>query len=265
MNDFPTLTDAFTELERRADAALGALVEPTLPVAPRHRSRLPLVAASAVGVLAVSGGVTLFASGGGSHPQASAPPMTSAAHSSTVAAPVAFQIPRTPADLARRFRVVLGDMATFTVTDTGQPANVTLPSPTMSAAGPSQPTRMSNGSAKPNGAAIVGTLTASGVTGGFDLQIFRTAPGKAWCDDPDRSQCTVRRLADGSSLAVGSEPLQDAAIAVTYQVNLIRTDGVEFLMHVSNEASPKGASVVLAPHPPLTRAQLSAIVTSGRW
>jgi hypothetical protein len=116
------------------------------------------------------------------------------------------------------------------------------------------------------GAAIVGTLTASGVTGGFDLQIFRDEPGgTAQCDDPDRARCTVRRLADGSSLALGREPLQGARNALTYQVNLVRPDGVEFLMHVSNERDPKGASAVLAARPPLTREQMTAIVVSDRW
>jgi hypothetical protein len=263
MNDFPMLTDAFAELERRADTAMSGHAEPTLPVAPRHRSRLSLVAASAVGVLAVSGGVAYFATAGNAQHQASGPPMTSTAHSSTVPAPSTFRIPQTPDELARRFRVVLGDTATFTVTDTGQPANITLPSPMMSSAGRALATRVNGATAKPNGAAIVGTLTASGVTGGFDLQIFRTAPGTAWCDDPDRSHCTVTRLADGSSLAIGREVLSDAG--VTYLVNLIRTDGAEFLMHVSNEASPKGASNLLAAHPPLSREQLTAIVTSDRW
>jgi hypothetical protein len=47
-------------------------------------------------------------------------------------------------------------------------------------------------------------------------------------------------LTDGSSLAVGREPLGGGGI--TYLVNLIRVDGVEILMHLSNEGDPKGAS-----------------------
>jgi hypothetical protein len=120
--------------------------------------------------------------------------------------------------------------------------------------------------AEPNGAAIVGTLTSAGTTGGFDLQIFRASPGsKPMCDDPDRSRCSVRRLADGSWLAVGRERLPNSANGITYQVDLVRSDGVEFLMHVSNERSPKGASDVLATHPPLTTRQMTAIVRSDRW
>ena len=276
MNDFQTLTDAFGELERRADAAMSLHPDPALPVAREHRSRLPLVAASAVGVLAVSVGVAVFASGGGhsgrqaggSEPLTSTA-LTSAALSST--APATFQIPQTASDLARRFRVVLGDTATFTVTDTSHAMILTAPpAPTKSAAGgnqgPARPSAASVGTAKPNGAAIVGELTASGVTGGYDLQIFRVGAGeRAWCDDPDRSRCTVRRLADGSSLAIGREPLPGSADGVTYLANLIRPDGVEFLMHVSNEASAKGGSSALAAQPPLTTGQMTAIVTSDRW
>jgi hypothetical protein len=75
----------------------------------------------------------------------------------------------------------------------------------------------------------------------------------------------VRRLADGSSLAVSREPLQGSRNGVTYQVDLMRADRAEFLMHVSNERDPKGESAVLAAHPPLTTDQMTAIVTSGRW
>jgi hypothetical protein len=89
--------------------------------------------------------------------------------------------------------------------------------------------------------------------------------GVAWCDNPDPASCTVRRLPDGSSLATSHTALAGAPNGVTYQANLIRPDGVAILMHVSNERSPKGASEVLAPRPPLTVDQLVAIVTSDRW
>ena len=118
----------------------------------------------------------------------------------------------------------------------------------------------------PNGAAIVGVLTSAGVSGGYDIQIFQSDPGtKASCDDPDSSTCDVRRLADGSWLATGREPLQNHADGVTYQAELVRPDGVEFIMHVSNEPDPKGAGAVLAPKPPLTVEQMTGIVTSDRW
>ena len=48
-------------------------------------------------------------------------------------------------------------------------------------------------------------------------------------------------------------------------MNLIRADGVEFLMHLSNERDPKGASPVLAAAPPLTTDEMVAIVTSDLW
>jgi hypothetical protein len=160
------------------------------------------------------------------------------------------------------FRVVLGDTATFTVTDTGHAVSVSVPSRMSSGGGVQLPTP----AGKPNGAAIVGVLTAGGVSGGYDIQIFQNDPGtKATCDDPDSSTCSVRRLDDGSSLATGHEPLQNNPNGVTYQADLIRPDGVEFLMHVSNERDPKGESAVLAAHPPLTVDDMAGILTSDRW
>jgi hypothetical protein len=77
--------------------------------------------------------------------------------------------------------------------------------------------------------------------------------------------CTVTTLPDGSMLALGHEPLEGAPNGVTYQADLVRSDGVEFLMHLSNERDPKGDSDVLAPQPPLTADQMKSIVTSDRW
>lgn len=299
MTDFRTLTDAFAELERRADEASAAMPADTAHhVPPRHRAGPLLIAASVVAVLAVVAAVALLARGRNAGTDAAAGPPTPtqrATHSASPKTSDTFQVPQTPAELARRFQVVLGGSATITVTDTGAPVQASVPAaPTRTVPAvpnhvvpgvprhgvPATPTQtvpaVPNGSTgyqtalpasgEANGAAIVGTLTASGVTGGFDLQIFRDRPGgTAMCDDPDRSRCTVRRLADGSSLAVGREPLQGAAHAVTFSVDLIRPDGVEFLMHVSNERDPKGESSVLAAQPPLTTQQMTAIVTSSRW
>lgn len=275
MTNFQALTDAFAELERQADAASATLrSEPD--ATSRHRSRIPLVAASVIAVLGVAGGGTLLARNHVAHTPA---PTVAGGHQRPTTmqstAAVTFEMPTTPAELESRFRTVLGDTATFTVTDTSTPVTVTAPPPVHTEA-PNAPVHSPNtagrgaalppSSVAPNGAAIVGTLTASGVTGGYDLQVFRASAGsRAMCDDPDRSRCTVTRLADGSSLAVGREPLPGAANAVTYLVDLVRPDGVEFIMHVSNERSPKGDSAVLAAQPPLTRAQMTAIVTSDRW
>ncbi len=267
MSTLHTLTDAFAELERRADDASANLpAERAWHTPARHRSGLPMIAASVLAVLvvaAVATGVALVARGGHAAETSAAAPPTPSATAHTSAAPAAFQIPRTPQELARQFRTVLGDTATFTVTDTGTPQKVVVSRVPAGATTTVQ--RVIPSPRESIGAAIVGTLTASGVTGGFDLQIYRDRPGTAWCDDPDRSRCTVRRLSDGSSLAIGREPLQGAPNAVTYQVNLIRRNGVEFLMHISNERDPKGESSVLAAHPPLTTEQMTAIVTSDRW
>jgi hypothetical protein len=279
MSKFQTLTDAFTELEQRADAASR-----TLPAeadrALSHRSRVPLIAASVVAMLALAGGAVLLTRdhGSGSAPAAPLAAGGQPSTATTPAAPAGFQIPKTPAELATRFRAVLGDTATLVVTDTGAPVDITLPPAATAPAshvaadsptdGLTPMTPVPNAAAhqgSTNGAAIVGTLTASGATGGFDLQIFRTTRGEtAWCDSPGRG-CSISTLADGSSLAVGHSGLEGAPNGVTYEVNLVRADGVEFLMHVSNERDPKGDSTVLSAHPPLSTDQMAAIVTSVRW
>ncbi|HJQ44445.1 MAG TPA: hypothetical protein VJ831_15255 [Jatrophihabitantaceae bacterium] len=277
MNSLDTLTDAFTELERRADAHAADSATTQLPAL--HHSRAPLIAASVVVTLAVAGGAAVLASAGSDrHPQhpAGAPATQNAASTTT-----AFVIPQTPDELAARFRTVLGDLATFTVTDTGTPGIGIAPTRALQSAvreqvrternllhrlGVTDIQSAPNAAPASNGAAIIGTLTSNGVTGGYDIQILQNEPGsKAMCDDPDKARCTLSTTSDGGSLAVGREPLQGAPDAVTYQVDLIRGDGVEFLMHVSNERDPKGASSVLAPKPPLTTDQMVSIVTSDRW
>jgi hypothetical protein len=276
MNTFETLTDAFTELERRADAAAQQSGDAATPFPVRRHTRAPLVAATVVTTLAVAGGAALLAHGGSGHQAGGASPAeptnSQPAVSTTVAADPAFRIPQTAGELADRFRVVLGDLATFTVTDSGTPMTVTVPAhtvpPTPTVVQPrieSTPIPIPN-SGTPNGAAIVGVLTSQGVSGGYDIQIFQNDPGtRAMCDDPDRSRCTTSATADGGSLAVGREPLPNSPDAVTYDVDLIRADGVEFLMHLSNERDPKGESLLLAPAPPLTTEEMVSIVTSDRW
>jgi hypothetical protein len=280
MTDLHALHDAFAELERRADAASAGM---PLDLAPRRQSqrrpvsRLVPVAVSALVVAGLAAGATRLAPGGnggtdgGTQTGASPGGAPATARPQPSPTPPHSVVPRDPDDLAARFRVVLGGSATFTVTETGAAARITLPPGPDATSKPTAPgaavDRQPNGSQTTHvGAAIVGTLTAGGVTGGYDLQIYPDDnPGKAQCDDPDRSHCTVSTLADGSTLAVGQERLENAANGVTYQVSLVRPDGVTFLMHVSNERSPKGASQVLAAHPPLTTDQLVAIVTSDRW
>jgi hypothetical protein len=255
MSTLQTLTEAFAELEREADAY--PLNETGVHRAARHRVRVPLVAASIVGACGVAAGLALM---GNSHrapaaTDAGAPEPTAR----STAAPPPFRVPQSPAELARRFRVVLGGTATFTVTAVGAPVRMVMPeAPTRSGA------VRNVVPAKPNGAAIVGRLTADGVTGGFDLQIYRAAKGdRAFCDLI--VGCKLRRMADGSTLAVGRDRLEGAANGLTYDVDLVRSDGVAFLMHVSNERDPKGDSPLLASEPPLSPKQMIAIVTSERW
>ncbi|HEV8558433.1 MAG TPA: hypothetical protein VGR06_18840 [Actinophytocola sp.] len=113
------------------------------------------------------------------------------------------------------------------------------------------------------GASITGTLTASGVTGGFDLSSYPLITAER-CDVLDPAHCTMRRLPDGSSLIIGREPLEGAPGSVSYMAELLRADGVDLILYVSNQRSPKGASQKLAAQPPLTTDQLAAIITSDR-
>lgn len=289
MNDFHDLSDAFDELERRADAAPSRSAALTTPRA-SHRARPLLIAASSVAVLAVAVTVAVTASGDGSPTQRQAGgPGTVAASSASVGPPpagsvsppsaAAQAIPTTSKELEALFAQVLDGVATFTVTDTGaaivgavpsltRAPTPTTPTPTTSRETtdtPPVPTPVETTPAvQSSGAAIVGILTSGGLTGGYDIQIYQDSPGtKVQCDDPGASSCSVRTLTNGSSLATGSEPLQDGG--VTYQAAVVRPDGTTILMHVSNDRDPKGAGGQSAPRPPLTIEQMTAIVTSPFW
>ena len=271
MNDLHTLSDAFAELERRADTALLEHAdEPAIRT--RRRVRAPLVAASVVAVVGLAAGVAVVAHSGGSPADRAghggspspSPTVSSGPRSTTASEPSTERIPSTPAELARRFRAVLHGSATFVVTDAGAAVNQSVPVRT-SVNGPATPT-VSPAAGQTNGAAIAGRITAGGVTGGFDLQIYQDVPGDdASCDDPDRAHCSVRRLADGTSLATGRESLPTVRHGVTYEVFLIRADGYAMLMHVSDAADPKGDSAVLAARPPLSTQQMTEILMSGGW
>lgn len=278
MTDLQTLHDAFSELERQADTFAAQRPDERPD---RRRRPLVLAAACVVTVAAVAGGGVLLAGRGGTGTGTgigARSDQVQPAGGSTASTPVARYggVTSSPAELARQFRTVLGGMATFTVTDTGHAVTGTAPAAPSSsgpAVSPSAPVPMtpngaaaSNGAAAPNGAAIVGQLTAAGVTGGFDLQVLQSTPGtKAQCDDPDRSACTVRVLADGATLAVGREPLANNPKGITYEVSIVHASGVEMIFHLSNEQDPKGAGPVLAAQPPLTTDQMVSIVLSPRW
>ncbi|MGI8679036.1 MAG: hypothetical protein ACR2LX_10185 [Jatrophihabitans sp.] len=292
-HDLKTLQDAFETLERRADAALAS-AQFTIPtLSPRHRTtrvRAPAVAVAAVAVTA--GAVAIWSSGsgtpsnqvGGSSP--SAPPTsatpTTVAPTSAAATPPAhsggrYQPPSTSDELTARARSILAGIATITVipdeptsggpslTGTPQPsASVSLlpvtPSPTIVAVPDLSP--LAQG--RQSGAAIRGTLTASGRSGGYDLDVFATTPGSSAICEAD-TQCSVHRLGDGSSLAVGMWRDSQAVDGFTYQIEVVRPDGADVLLHLSTEVDPKGMSNVTADRLPLTEQQMIDFVTSKRW
>ncbi|MFJ6673841.1 hypothetical protein ACIQMJ_22260 [Actinosynnema sp. NPDC091369] len=259
MTDLRALDDAFAELERRADAVTAARPF-DLPRAPASRpaGRLVPIALAAAVVAGVATGAVLLT------PNADpGPPTTQPGASTSAPEPVVTTAPPaahdSPEALAERFQAVLGDLATFVVTERGPGATrMTLPdspnSPSANAA-PRQGTNV--------GASIGGTLTSAGVTGGFDLLLYPgTAGDQAWCAS-DEPGCTVRDLPDGSKLRTGEVALEGSG--VTNEVKLVRPDGLVFIMHVSNRQSPKGLGPLLGAHPPLTVEQLVSIATSDRW
>lgn len=264
MSDLRTLHDAFAELERRADAAAMA------PVArPRRAVRLVPVAATVVAVAGlVAGAVWLVP--GDSGTQAAGPPTTSSSTAPSTTA-VRGPVPTSSDDLIARFRVVLGDTATFEVT-----TKATVPPPSSTNPNPPQPgtgsvvTPQSEDPDASIGAMIGGTLTSAGVTGSFALSTYPSdsEPGE-WCRLSRTKDCDVSTLPDGSRLATGTG--QQAPGAVSYLACLMRPDGTMVLMHVGNQEDPLGAAInspggaIYAPQPPLTLDQLKAIVTSDKW
>ncbi|MFE9749836.1 hypothetical protein ACFYOT_33405 [Saccharothrix saharensis] len=260
MTDSRALDDAFEELERRADAVTAARPF-ELPRAPASRpnARLVPIALAAAVVAGVATGAVLLVP--------NADPGTTTARpgaSSSAPEPVVTTTPPpahdSPEVLAERLQAVLGDLATFVVTERGPGATrMTLPASPHSASPDvgAQPGRQV-------GASIGGTLTSAGVTGGFDLVVYPGTTGeRVGCGAPDEPGCTVRDLPDGSTLAAGQVALEGSG--VTNEVKLVRPDGLVFIMHVSNRQSPKGLGPVLGAHPPLTVEQLVAIATSDRW
>jgi hypothetical protein len=260
MSDLRTLHDAFAELERRADAEAAG----TAPVVrPRRAVRLVPVAATVVAVAGLVAGAVWLVPADSSMPAASSP--STAPSTTTARSPVA----TSPDDLIARFRVVLGDTATFEVT---QKINVPPPpSPNTPQPGTgSVVTPQLVDPAAPTSALVGGTLTNAGVTGSFSLMIYPSdsEPG-VWCGYSRTKDCDVSTLPDGSRLATGTA--QPAPGAVSYLACLKRPDGTMVLMHVGNQEDPRGAAInspggeIYAPRPPLTLDQLKAIVTSDKW
>jgi hypothetical protein len=255
MTDLRTLAEAFTELERRADAATAdAALNPTRP--PRRRvPRLVPVAATVLVVAGLAAGVVWLVPGDSAAPVVGSPPTTGSTITSSP--PTKPELPATPEELADRLTAVLGDTATVTVTESGPGAyQMTVPA---GPPGDSAPDDVEANQGTPIGASLAGTLTAGGVTGGFDLLVL---PPR----NEDRGvcgSCIEKSLPDGATLWLEEMPL--AGGGITYWVRLFRVDGAELDMHVSNQRSPKGASDVIAPHPPLTIDQMTEILRSELW
>lgn len=261
MTDLRALHEAFEELERRADAATART---SLDLPPRTRaasSRLAPIALAAAVVAGVATGAVLLVPNNDPVTQAAPPGTSSTAPPVTTTSTPPPPAHESPEVLAERFRAVLGDLATFVVTETGPGASVwTLPEGPPTGA----PTNLDPKPTTQIGSSIGGTLTSAGVTGGFDLLMYPGNAGdQAQCALPDEPSCTMRQLPDGSTLATNQVGLESSGL--TNEVKLTRPDGLVFVMHVSNRESPKGRGPVLGPHPPLTVEQLVEIATSDRW
>ncbi|MFJ5990582.1 hypothetical protein [Lentzea sp. NPDC092896] len=260
MSDLRTLHDAFAELERQVDAEAAYRA----PVVRRRRAvRLVPVAATVVAVACLAAGVVwLLPADSGT--QIADPPT---ALSTT---PARNPVPTSPDDLIARFRVVLGDTATFdatmkTTVPGGSPSRNPEP-PGTGSAGTPQPADLG-----PNPTALVGgTLTSAGITGSFALTIHpsRSEPSE-WCRLARTENCDVTTLPDGSRLATGTGRPDTGA--VSHMACIERPDGTMILLHVGNQEDPRGTVVgtpggrIFSPQPPLTVEQMKAIVTSGKW
>ncbi len=269
MSDLRTLHDAFAELERRADAAAAGAAPVTRP---RRAVRLVPIAATLVAVASlVVGALWLVPGGSGTH--AASPPTTSSTAPATTTA--RSPVPTSPDDLIARFRAVLGDTATFEVTEkttvprlssTTTPPSPNTPPPGAGSVVTPQPVDPD----APTHALVFGTLTSAGVTGSVGLMIYPSdSEPDEWCRLSRKENCDVSTLRDGSRLATGTA--RPAPGAVSYLACLKRPDGTMVLMQVSNQEDPEGAALnspggeIHSPRPPLTLDQMKAIVTSDKW
>jgi hypothetical protein len=273
MSTLRTLHDAFDALEHRADAALSPVPEIAAPRPARHRTRhllAPVAAAAAVAVIAASVTVWQHARPGApaKQPAAGSAVVTTSQSASTTHPTGRFQPPKTPAELAAKTRAILAGIATIKVTDTGYPVQASVPASVPAKGNHLTPISSQSSVSAPigrkSGSAILGTLSATGVTGGFDLNVFLASPGsKASCDEG--TGCTLHDRPDGSTLAIGTWHDPSVPDGITYQVELVRPDGADILLHLSTEHNPKGGSTVTASHTPLTVDQMTDFVTSDRW
>ncbi len=275
MSTLRTLHDAFDALEHRADAAPSPAPEIAAPRPARHRTGhllAPVAAAAAVAVIAAAVTVWQHARPGApaKQPAAGSAAATTSQSASTTHPRGRFQPPTTPAELAAKTRAILAGIATIKVTDYPVPASVPASVPAKGNHSTPTPTPIPSQSSvsvpigRNPGSAIFGTLSATGVTGGFDLNVFLASPGsKASCDEG--TGCTLHDRPDGSTLAIGTWHDPSVPGGITYQVELVRPDGADILLHLSTEHNPKGRSTVTASHTPLTVDQMTDFVTSDRW
>jgi hypothetical protein len=256
-----TLREAFEELERRCDAYQPA---GTTPLRRRSRTTPLLIAASAVVVaaLAVLAATRLGLGPNHRHTAAGGAPAVASAALTTAPGHHSPATSRGPERGRTSSATAVHHGARPTGPGRSDSISQTFATVLHQVAGASASFTTAPES---NRTFLLGELTVDGVTGGFDIQYFRAGRGqRATCDDMDRVQCHVSSPARGGSLATGEESLQTDPGGVTRQAVYVRTDGTEFVMHVSNAADPKGAGSV-GPKPPLTTDQMVAIVTSQQW
>lgn len=277
MNDLRTLHDAFDTLERRAD---NAPVHEFVIAPRRHPKRFGAPAAAAAAVVLAAGTIAVWqhhddrspltapAGRGRTAPSA----MTSTSHVATPHAAPGYQPPATEAQLANKARELLAGVATIVVTDGSGQGGGSGPTPTYTPNHQAHKGKRRNAPAQltpgatpdaSSGAAVIGALTADGVTGGFALDVYASPGGRAMCDAD--TNCSVHTRADGSTLAIGSWHDKQVPGGLTYQVEMVRPDGADVLMHLSTEHDPKGESAVTASHLPLTVKQMVDFVTSPSW
>lgn len=255
MSTLRTLHEAFEELENRADLA-GVTAEEYAPVerSPRRRG-VWLAAPVAVAAVVIAAGIAVpIWHGAVSHHtqvatgHARVPSASPSRHPSP--SPTTYQPPATVAALAARTRVILAGTATITV-DKSRSSGCGASTPTL----PGQPGDCS-------GADLVGALTSDGHTGGFDLDVS-AAPAGTTASCETGIHCTVHHRADGSTLAIGHTTVIGGG--VTYEMNYVRADGADILLHLSTESDPKGESPITTTVIPLSQDQMISFVTSDQW
>jgi hypothetical protein len=251
---FSDLDDAFSELERRADAAsdpIGAAGSGyTLR---RRRSHAVAIGASAAAIAAIAVGVSFAAAGGGSHHASGAgnPPASSitasvrnsaAGGTGQQSAVSATDVPQTQAALIARFRSILGDTATFTVDSANSTDNL-----------------------------ITGVLTStSGTSGMYVLELYKdtgtcgavSSVGQQLTTQPCAGTTT---LGDGSELTVDSDYPDGPPDGVMNDAILNRPDGWQISLYTANVQGKYYGAPVLGTKPALTVEQVTDIVTSPEW